>query len=108
MSHHKDTTTIKIGDRTFEVSAFDIDQLEKLTPHFLYVSKPLSDGGFAACCSVVRVGLELQGLIKAGELIGIKTTINEIRDAATEMGRVSGLYVEQKPGEPKAARSGTD
>lgn len=108
MTQHKETTPIKLGTKTYDVPAFDIDQLEVLVPHFLNTSQPLSDGGFTACCAVVRVGLELHGLIKPGELKGLKTKIQEVRDAATEMGRISGLYVEVEPGEYRPQGPGTD
>jgi hypothetical protein len=97
MSRKTETGTIQLGDKTFTVTAFTLDELEEMLPHFLDLTQPLNKGGFAAARAIVEAALKNQE-----GFLGVRTTIPEVLKAAGEIGVISGLA---RLGEAKAQES---
>ena len=89
MSIASETGTITLGGRTFDVSAFTLDQLQNFMQLFDGIAKPLKEGGFAAYRAIVAEAIKDQ--IAPDELAELRTDFVELIKAGGVITRTSGL-----------------
>jgi hypothetical protein len=89
MSIETETGQITLGGRSFPVSAFTFDQLQRLAPAFARLELGLHEGGVQAAQEIIATALADQ--IAEGELAQVKTNLVEIFSALPVIARASGL-----------------
>ncbi|TWB58679.1 hypothetical protein [Nitrospirillum viridazoti] len=84
-----DQRTITLGGREFDVTAFDLDQLQLMTQRFKDLAKPLDEGGMDALRAIISAAIK--GQIEPQELAALKTNLIELELAVHAIADTSGL-----------------
>ena len=107
MSVETETGQIALGGRSFTVSAFTFDQLQRILPAFGRLRECLTQGGLTAAREIISAALE--GQVAVEELAALRTSLPEILAAVPVIAKVSGLIAvgEALAAEPQTGESPT-
>jgi len=93
-----ETANIHLGDRSFTVTGFTLDQIQALMDSFDGVNQPLREGGWEASRKILVAALSDQ--IPEAELLALKVSAGQVMRAVKTIGFVSELFAPGEAGAP--------